>query len=56
MDAFIAANDVRLAIYHGLDLPAVTAVEVRRLAFPENLIEIEIIATLSARGVSGDLR
>jgi enamine deaminase RidA (YjgF/YER057c/UK114 family) len=56
MDAFIAANDVRLAIYHGLDLPAVTAVEVRRLAFPENLIEIEIVATLSARGVSGDLR
>jgi 2-iminobutanoate/2-iminopropanoate deaminase len=46
MDAFIEANDVRLAIYAGLDLPAVTAVEIRRLAFPDNLIEIELIAAL----------
>lgn len=46
MDAFIEANDIRLAIYAGLDLPAVTAVEVRRLAFPGNMIEIELIAAL----------
>lgn len=46
IDAFIEANDIRLAIYAGLDLPAVTAVEIRRLAFPDNLIEIELIAAL----------
>ena len=46
MDAFIDANDLRLAIYAGLDLPAVTAVEVRRLAFPGNLVEIELVAAL----------
>ncbi|HVK81610.1 MAG TPA: RidA family protein [Verrucomicrobiae bacterium] len=46
MDAFIDANDLRLAIYAGLDLPAVTAVEVRRLAFPDNLVEIELVAAL----------
>ncbi len=46
MDAFIEANDIRLAIYAGLDLPAVTAVEVRRLAFPGNLVEIEVVAIL----------
>jgi enamine deaminase RidA (YjgF/YER057c/UK114 family) len=46
MDAFIEANDIRLAIYAGLDLPAVTAVEIRRLAFPDNMIEIELIAAL----------
>lgn len=46
MDAFIDANDIRLAIYAGLDLPAVTAVEVRRLAFPGNVVEIELIAIL----------
>ena len=46
MDAFIEANDIRLAIYAGLYLPAVTAVEIRRLAFPDNMIEIELIAAL----------
>ena len=46
MDAFIEANDIRLVIYAGLDLPAVTAVEIRRLAFPDNMIEIELIAAL----------
>ncbi len=46
MDAFIEANDIRLAIYAGLDLPAVTAVEIRRLAFPDNLVEIELVAIL----------
>ena len=46
MDAFIEANDIRLAIYAGLDLPVVTAVEVRRLAFPDNVVEIELVATL----------
>jgi 2-iminobutanoate/2-iminopropanoate deaminase len=48
MEAFLAANDVRVAIYQGLALPAVTAVEVRRLAFPDNVVEIEIVATLEA--------
>jgi enamine deaminase RidA (YjgF/YER057c/UK114 family) len=46
MDAFIGANDIRLAVYAGLDLPAVTAVEVRRLAFPGNVVEIELVAVL----------
>jgi 2-iminobutanoate/2-iminopropanoate deaminase len=44
MDAFLGANGVRLTVYEGLDLPAVTAVEVRRLAFPDNLVEIELVA------------
>lgn len=48
MDAFLGANEVRLAIYKNLALPAVTAVEVRRLAFPDNLVEIEIVAMLEA--------
>lgn len=46
MDAFLAANSVRVAVYAGLDLPAVTAVEVRRLAFPDNMIEVEATAAL----------
>jgi 2-iminobutanoate/2-iminopropanoate deaminase len=46
MDAFLAANGERIAIYAGNALPATTAVEVRRLAFPECLIEIEILAAL----------
>ena len=49
MDAFIAANGARISHYAGLDLPATTAVEVRRLAFPECMIEIEITASLSPR-------
>ena len=48
MAAFLAANDVRVATYQGLSLPAVTAVEVRRLAFPGNVVEIEIVAALEA--------
>ena len=46
MDAFIAANGARIVHYAGLDLPATTAVEVRRLAFPECMIEVEITASL----------
>jgi enamine deaminase RidA (YjgF/YER057c/UK114 family) len=46
MDAFLDSNDFRLGVYAGRALPAVTAVEVRRLAFPSNLVEIELIATL----------
>lgn len=46
MDAFLAANGERVSVYAGLDLPAVTAVEVRRLAFPDNMIEVEAIAAL----------
>ena len=43
MDAFIAANGARLAAYDGW-LPAATAVEVNRLAFPECMVEIEVTA------------
>jgi len=46
MDAFIAANGARIAHYAERDLPATTAVEVRRLAFPECMIEVEITASL----------
>jgi enamine deaminase RidA (YjgF/YER057c/UK114 family) len=45
MDAFIAANGARLAAYDGW-LPAATAVEVNRLAFPECMVEIEVTAIL----------
>ena len=45
MDAFIAANGARLAVYEGW-LPAATAVEVKRLAFPECMVEIEVTAIL----------
>ena len=43
MDAFLAANARRIAAYGGA-LPAATAVEVKRLAFAECMIEIEVIA------------
>lgn len=46
MDAFIAANQVRLDAYANCAPPACTAVEVRRLAFPDNLAEIEATAVL----------
>lgn len=49
MDAFLDSNDFRLGIYQGHELPAVTAVEVRRLAFPANLVEIELVAILGDR-------
>jgi enamine deaminase RidA (YjgF/YER057c/UK114 family) len=45
MDAFIAANGARTAAYAGW-LPAATAVEVKRLAFPECMVEIEVTAIL----------
>ena len=45
MDAFLAANAVRLQALGG-NYPATTAVEVKRLAFPECMIEIEIVAAL----------
>jgi len=45
MDGFIAANGARLAAYAGW-LPAATAVEVKRLAFPECMVEIEVTAIL----------
>jgi 2-iminobutanoate/2-iminopropanoate deaminase len=45
MDAFIAANGARLDAYGGW-LPAATAVEVKRLAFPECMVEIEVTAIL----------
>jgi len=45
MNAFLSANDIRVAVYQGLAFPAATVVEVRRLAFPDNVVEIEIVAT-----------
>lgn len=46
MEAFLAANSVRIDAYKGYELPATTAVEVSRLAFPECMAEIEVIAEL----------
>jgi len=46
MDAFLAANSYRLELYAGFDLPAATAVQVSRLAFPECIVEIEVTAML----------
>jgi enamine deaminase RidA (YjgF/YER057c/UK114 family) len=43
MQAFLGANGRRIAAYAGA-LPAATAVEVTRLAFPECLVEIEALA------------
>ena len=45
MDAFLAANGQRIAAYDGA-LPAATAVEVKRLAFAECLVEIEVVAAI----------
>lgn len=45
MGAFLAANARRLEAYRGA-LPAATAVEVKQLAFPECLIEIEVVAAV----------
>lgn len=44
MDAFIAANGVRVAAYRHCAPPACTAVQIARLAFPDNLVEIEALA------------
>lgn len=46
MDAFLAANAYRLEVYAGVALPAATAVQVARLAFPECIVEIEVTAVL----------
>lgn len=45
MDAFLAANSVRLETYDG-HFPACTVVEVARLAFPPCMVEIEVIARI----------
>jgi enamine deaminase RidA (YjgF/YER057c/UK114 family) len=45
MDAMLAANHVRKQIY-GAHTPACTVVEVRRLAFPACMAEIELLARL----------
>jgi 2-iminobutanoate/2-iminopropanoate deaminase len=50
IDAFIAANDVRVRTYSA-HAPACTAVEVRRLAFPECMAEIELVASLTHAGL-----
>jgi 2-iminobutanoate/2-iminopropanoate deaminase len=49
MDAFIAANEVRVRTY-GAHVPACTAVEIRRLAFPPCMAEIELVASLTHAG------
>jgi 2-iminobutanoate/2-iminopropanoate deaminase len=49
MDAFLAGNEVRLRTYAG-HVPACTAVEVKRLAFPACMAEIELVASLSHAG------
>lgn len=43
MDAMLAANDVRASVY-GKHTPACTVVEIRRLAFPQCMVEIELTA------------
>jgi 2-iminobutanoate/2-iminopropanoate deaminase len=43
MDAMLAANSVRADVY-GKHTPACTVVEVRRLAFPQCMVEIELTA------------
>lgn len=45
MDALLAAHGVRVQAY-GAHTPACTVVEIRRLAFPACLAEIELVATL----------
>ena len=45
MDAMLAANGVRARTY-GTHTPACAVVEVRRLAFPPCLAEIEVVARL----------
>lgn len=47
MDALLGANHVRGEAYAGHDLPACTVVQIARLAFPANLVEIEGVATLA---------
>jgi 2-iminobutanoate/2-iminopropanoate deaminase len=49
MDAFIAANEVRVRMYSA-HAPACTAVEVKRLAFPECMAEVELVASLTHVG------
>lgn len=48
MDALAAAIPLRRTFYGDGPFPAATAVEVRRLLFPELLIEIEVDAALAA--------
>jgi len=43
MDAMLEANGVRAHVY-GVHTPACTVVEVRRLAFPQCMVEIELLA------------
>lgn len=45
MDAMLAANGERAAAY-GAHTPACTVVEIRRLAFPACMAEIELVARL----------
>ncbi len=46
MKAFIAAGDVRAAVYQNVAPPAATGVEVTALVHPDMMVEIEVIAEL----------
>jgi 2-iminobutanoate/2-iminopropanoate deaminase len=48
IEAFLRASSIRARRYADIDPPATTGVEVRRLAHPDLLVEIEAIAALSA--------
>lgn len=47
IEALAEANDIRMTFYEGVDPPAATWVEVRRLLHPDFLVEIELIAELA---------
>ena len=46
MDSFLSSNSVRVETYAGHAPPACTTVEVRRLAFVGQVVEIEVIAAV----------
>lgn len=52
IDAFLQASEPRLAFYAAGLPPATTGVEVRRLARPGLLVEIELIAALQSTSAS----
>ncbi|RIK92341.1 MAG: RidA family protein [Proteobacteria bacterium] len=47
IEALAEANDIRMKFYEGVDPPAATWVEVRRLLHPDFLVEIELIVELA---------
>ena len=51
MDAMLGANDVRVRTY-AAHTPACTVVEIKRLAFPACMAEIELVASLTHAGAT----